>query len=385
MKRTELKNNRKGSASPDGGLYPLRFVPVYKNALWGGRRFASVFGRSMPETDDPVSESWEIADHPLGESVIANGVLAGTTLGQLVRNRPWDLFGPGNYNPLAPPSRFPLILKYLDARLPLSVQVHPDDESARLLGRSDSGKTEAWIIVDAEPESELWVGTDRRYTRLELERAIRHGRIEHCLNRLRAKPGDCFYLRPGTLHALGAGILVAEIQTRSDLTFRIHDWDRLDGDGNPRPLHVEDALFAFRDDNGPVRPQDSEKTGFPSSQRVLDERMVSDPRFELYRRRIEESFRWMLDGRCHLLTLLEGSLELSFSTIPGRREALKIGPVDDMFLHEKLNRGDSILLPASLSHVFVHLETTAPAVLFDAVVGEMPPEAFSGPVGRMAA
>lgn len=377
MNRIEPQHHRSGLSLKED-LYPLRFTPVYKQALWGGSRFASFFGRSIPKTDEPVAESWEIADHPHGESIIANGPLAGMTLGQLVRSRPRDLFGPGNFNPLAPPSRFPLILKYLDARLPLSVQIHPDDETARQLGCSDPGKTEAWIVVDAEPESELWVGTNRCYTRRELEQAIHHGRIESCLHRLRAKPGDCFYLKPGTLHALGAGILVAEIQTGSDLTFRVHDWNRVDHNGVRRPLHIDDALRSFPENNGPLHVQVAEKTSYDRIRR-----MVIDPRFELHRHRIEKSFPWVLDGRCHLLTVLEGSLGLSLPTESGPEKTWK--SVHDVFggFYEELRRGDSVLLPASLSRVFAHVE--AEAVVFDATVGEIPHEAAMETLWKNAA
>lgn len=371
-------------------LYPLRFIPIYKKALWGGRRFMSVFGRSVPENDEPIAESWEITDHPLGESVIANGSLAGVTLGELVRNRPRDIFGKGNYNPLASPSRFPLILKYLDARLPLSVQVHPDDETAKHLGCTDIGKTEAWVIVDAEPESELWVGTNRRYSRLELERAIRQNRIEKCLRRVRARPGDCYYLKPGTLHALGAGILVAEIQTRSDLTFRVYDWNRPDKDGNRRDLHIDKALVSFRDDNGPIGPIgpiEPQATKRPEDPRV--EPLVSDPRFRLCRRRIAKSFHWALDGRCHLVTVLEGSLEFSSPGHGSPEKTLKLVPVRQSGggreFREKLRRGDSLLLPASLLHVFVRVASPGDAVLLDVTVGALPMETAMEAVRRKAA
>ena len=316
-------------------LYPLRFAPIYKDYLWGGERLRTRFGRSLPK--DRIAESWEIADHPHGESVVLNGPLRGRTLNALVRARRESILGAAvaaRYKG----ERFPLIIKYLDAKLPLSVQVHPDDETAAAMNLDDGGKAEAWIIVDAAPGSKLWLGTDRNYSQAELEEIIHSGKLEHCLHSVPAKVGDCFFLPPGTLHALGAGIMVVEIQTNSDLTFRVFDWNRVSPDGQPRELKIAEALRSLRFPCQPVAAQSS----FPSDHRHC-ERLLIGERFTLNRWTLAESIIWNNDGRSHLWTVLEGTTAAIFNA--GRRVATQEREGDPDAI-EVLHEGDSILVPA---------------------------------------
>ena len=341
-------------------LYPLRFAPVYKDYLWGGNRLRARFGRSLPQAF--IAESWEIADHPNGESVVLNGPLRRRTLNELVRARCQDLLGE-DVARRRDCDRFPLILKYLDAKLPLSVQVHPDDETAADLNLGDGGKTEAWVIVDAEPESKLWLGTDRNYSKAELERAIQSGELEHCLHSVPVKVGDCFFLPSGTLHALGAGIMVVEVQTNSDLTLRLFDWNRVGPDGKPRELKIAEALRSLRLPCGPIKAQPS----FSSEHRNC-ERLLICEQFMLNRWTLSEPMVWSNDDRAHLWTVLEGTATAIFNA--GRRIAPKkqSGRESDPDAIEVLRKGDSILAPAMCPGFHWITEGGEKVTLLDAVV-----------------
>jgi mannose-6-phosphate isomerase len=229
-------------------LYPLRFEPILKELIWGGRRLERVLGKSLgPGTQ--YAESWEISDHRQDVSVVAEGPLAGTSLRALVRDRTTELLGP---RPVER-AQFPLLVKFIDAHQVLSVQVHPDDEQGRVLA-NDNGKTEAWVILHAEPGSLIYAGLRAGVTRSDFTEALASGAVEPLLHRFEAKPGDCILIPAGTIHAIGAGVVLAEIQQMSDATFRVHDWGRLGTDGKPRQLHVEQALACTDFAAGPVNP-----------------------------------------------------------------------------------------------------------------------------------
>ena len=215
-------------------LYPLMFHPRFKERVWGGRRLETLYGKTLPP-DVPIGESWEIADRPGDESVIANGPLAGRTLRDLMIERAPDVLG--DAAPAAD-GRFPLLCKILDARQKLSLQVHPPDR-ARHLG---DPKTEMWYIADAGPGAELFVGLKRGVTRATFEGALGSGRVADCFHRVDVTSGDVMFLPSGRVHAIGAGLVIYEIQQNSDTTFRVYDWDRVGLDGKPRELHVPQSL-----------------------------------------------------------------------------------------------------------------------------------------------
>ena len=319
-------------------LYPLRFVPVYKKYIWGGRRLETLLGRELgPEPT--YAESWEIADHPHGQSIVENGPLAGTSLKELTATRPEELLGPHHR-----PTRFPLLLKYLDAKQRLSLQVHPNDDLAARIGLDDTGKTEAWLVVEAEPGSMIWAGFNRPVDRESVQAAIRDGIIESLLHRFEPSPGDCLFLPAGTVHSLGEGILVAEIQQASDSTFRLFDWKRLDDDGNPRTLHIERALDAIdygQGPVGPVRPRRTERSGV--------ERLVESDQFMLDRLSVNSPQITGGTMGCHVITVLAGSV-------------LVEGDVGV----EPLGFGRTILLPACLGPVTLKPAENQPAVVIDA-------------------
>ena len=300
-------------------LPPLTFKPLYRRYLWGGRRFATALGRTLPLGDD-FAESWEIVDHGADQSVVAAGPLAGATLGSLVRERAADLLGG-----LTAASAFPLLFKFLDAQRDLSVQVHPDDARAARLTPPDLGKTEAWYVVDASAGSRIYAGLRENVGRPELEAAIRAGRCAEVLHSFEPRVGDCVFIPAGTVHAIGAGLLVAEIQQASDVTYRLFDWNRTGPDGRPRPLHIEaglDAVTRF----GPVAAVTPTATADPAVRRL-----VSCDYFSFDE--VVPQGHWQVagDGTCHLLAVLSGEVALD--------PAWELPP---------LGRGSCVLLPASL-------------------------------------
>jgi mannose-6-phosphate isomerase len=280
-----------------GALYPLRFRPLLRRYIWGGRRLGTLLGKPIgPETD--YAESWEICDHGPDQSVVEFGPLAGVTLGQLVAERGPELLGRHH-----PRDRFPLLLKFLDATRTLSVQVHPDDARAARLDPPDLGKTEGWVVLAAEPGSTIYAGLKPGVGRNALAEAIREGRCRQLLHQFRPKVGDCVFLPAGTVHALGEGLLVAEIQQASDTTYRLFDWNRVGPDGKPRPLHVEEGLEAVDYDRGPVGPQQPQPTDRPGVSRL-----IQCEKFILDRWRFDTPLSVGGDRTCHILCVLEGSL-----------------------------------------------------------------------------
>ncbi len=220
------------AAAPSPALYPLTFHPVFKDYPWGGRTLAERFGRALPE--GIVAESWEIAAHPNGSSTVRSGPLAGLPLTDVQERWGEALVGSNSRGALET-GRFPLLIKLLDARRWLSVQVHPDDAYG-LAHEGEPGKTEMWVVLHAEPGAELIYGFAPGITRAGYAAAVEAGRGAEPLHRLAVQKGDTLFVPAGSVHALGPGIVVAEIQQNSDTTYRIYDW------GRPRPLHIEQAL-----------------------------------------------------------------------------------------------------------------------------------------------
>ncbi|MGB1815367.1 MAG: type I phosphomannose isomerase catalytic subunit, partial [Rubripirellula sp.] len=200
--------------------YPLTFAPVLKQTIWGGRLLGDHLKKPIGSAAD-YAESWEVVDHGEDQSIVQNGVLAGKTLKQLIRNNADWLLGSKTGM-----DSFPLLLKYLDCNRVLSVQVHPDDEYALKMPMPDLGKTEAWYIVAAAPESLIYAGLKEGVDSSTLQAAIKNGTTEDALHSFHPSAGDIVFIPAGTVHALGAGLLVAEIQQSSDTTFRLFDWNR---------------------------------------------------------------------------------------------------------------------------------------------------------------
>ncbi len=299
--------NPQGDAAPiaeDPGrpsMHPLRFEPILKRLIWGGRRLGDVLGKTIGEGSQ-FAESWEVSDHRADVSVVAHGPLAGASLRDLLRDRHDELVGPA----LGRREQFPLLVKFIDARQTLSVQVHPDDDLGRRLA-NDNGKTETWVVVDAEPGSLIYAGLKVGVTRGAFARAVETGEVEPLLHRFPARPGDCILIPAGIVHAIGAGVMLAEIQQMSDATFRVFDWNRMGADGKPRQLHVAEALESIDFAAGPVDPIRPVPEPIPGGSR---ERLSSSAFFALDRLRLAGPARVGRGDRFTILLGLGGEVEI---------------------------------------------------------------------------
>lgn len=299
---------------------PLEFTPLLKRIRWGGTRLGRTLGKPIGDATD-VAESWEIADHHDDQSVVTAGHFAGWSLSRLVQERGRELLGRN-----AGLSQFPLLIKFLDATDRLSLQVHPNDEQAKTAQRKTNGKTEAWVIIDAARESRIYAGLKAGVDRRRLEAALEQREIESCLHSFQPRPGDCVYLPAGTVHAIGEGILLAEIQQSSDITYRLFDWGCVGSDGKPRELHLSQALACIDFARGPVNPVlPLQISPTPS----LVEELVRSDYFVIRRHQLAESVLLEREDRFHILMVLDGrgELECGGQKIP-------------------LVRGKSILIPA---------------------------------------
>lgn len=236
-------------------LYPLKFKPILKDKIWGGSRLKTMLYKEISDANC-CGESWEVSGLVGDESMIINGFLAENNLNELLEIYMTELVGEKNYEKYG--LGFPLLIKFIDAQDNLSVQVHPDDELAqRKYGQS--GKTEMWHVIASEPGSGLYVGFNKTVSKAQFEEAIANGTVEDVLQFYPVQPGDTFMIPAGTVHAIGKGVLLAEIQQPSDITFRVFDWNRVDDEGNSRELHVQEALetidFNHQTDNFKVEYQ----------------------------------------------------------------------------------------------------------------------------------
>jgi mannose-6-phosphate isomerase len=219
-------------------LYPLVFQPRFKERIWGGRNLERLYQKALPP-GVLVGESWEIADRPGDASVIANGPLAGRDLRWLMENHGREVMGEAkDYQ-----GKFPLLVKILDAQQDLSIQVHPPAAKAAELGGEP--KTEMWVFTDCQPDAAIYAGLKPGVTREDFGRSLQAGTVADCVRRLPVQAGDAMFLPSGRLHALGAGSVLFEIQQNSDTTYRVFDWNRVDREGKPRALHVEESLASI--------------------------------------------------------------------------------------------------------------------------------------------
>ena len=219
-------------------LYPLKFQPVYMERVWGGTMISEVLKRELPEHDTPIGEAWELVDRGDVNSVVANGELAGKTLNELFKFYGTAFAG----SKAAGHKKFPLLVKLIDAGEKLSLQVHPDENACRILGEGAEPKTEMWYVIAARPGAKILAGIDRRATRVQVMDVLDSPEIEDLMQIYISRSKDAYYITAGTLHAIGAGNLILEIQQNSDTTYRVSDWGRVGSDGKPRTLHREQAL-----------------------------------------------------------------------------------------------------------------------------------------------
>jgi len=222
-------------------LYPLKFKTIFKDKIWGGQKIKTYLHKDFGSLPN-CGETWEISGVKSDVSVVANGVLEGYSLAELLEKYQDELVGKKVYEHFG--NIFPLLVKFIDANDDLSIQVHPDDELAKKRHNS-FGKTEMWYVIEADPGSTLIAGFNKELTEAEYVDKFNSGHITDVLNKEDAKAGDVFFLPAGRVHTIGKGLLIAEIQQTSDITYRIYDFDRVDDKGNKRELHVEQALAAI--------------------------------------------------------------------------------------------------------------------------------------------
>ena len=226
----------------DMQVYPLKFRPIYKQRIWGGQKLREFFGKDIPK-DEKIGESWELADLPEDKSVIANGEFAGQSVGTIIEKYPEEITGDKNFS-----GAFGLLIKFLDAEEVLSVQVHPDEQTCRRMGKG-APKTECWYIISASDDAIIYKGLKKGVTKEAFAGAIEKGNVAKLLAEVPVRAGECHFLPAGTAHSIGAGLIIAEIQTPSDTTYRVFDWNRFADSGGARPLHIEEALESIHFDS----------------------------------------------------------------------------------------------------------------------------------------
>lgn len=223
------------SSKTDGAFRPFLLKPAGKDYLWGGHRLKDDFSKEIDM--EPLAETWECSTHPDGPSIVASGAHKGMLLTEVLKEHP-------EYMGTHPKTDggLPILIKFIDAKQDLSVQVHPDDEYARKYEHGSLGKTEMWYVLDATKNARLVYGFYHDISKEKLKKSLEEGTVERYLQKVKVKKDDLFYIEAGTVHAIGAGILIAEIQECSNITYRMYDYNRMDKDGKPRTLHIERAL-----------------------------------------------------------------------------------------------------------------------------------------------
>ena len=302
-------------------LYPLRFESIYQYRLWGGRRLADLLTAPLPS--GPVGEAWILSDRDDHPSRVAEGSLKGLTVDRLLAQFPHQLLGKlaGRFR------RFPLLLKFLDAHEMLSVQVHPSDANKSLLPPGETGKTEAWVVVETSPESRIYAGLKPGTTPDDLRRALTNGTVVDRLMGFTPKPGDGVFIPAGTVHALGGDVVAFEIQQNSDVTFSLYDWDHVDAKtGQPRPLQIDQAIACINFAQGAVGLVTPKVEG---TMPVKREKLFDCEHFRLWRLRGGSPFTVGAADVPRVLVCIEGA-----------------GNVEHEGAIYAVGKGDVLLLPA---------------------------------------
>ncbi len=318
-------------------LYPLRFDPIYQYRLWGGRRLENLLSAPLP--DGTIGEAWVLSDRDDFPSRVMAGSLKGQTIKELLAVAKEPMFGK-----LAEKfDRFPLLLKYLDAREMLSVQVHPSDADKEYLPPGEMGKTEAWVVLETGPDSSINAGLTPGATAEGMRAKLANQTVEEDLASFAPKVGDGVFLHAGTVHALGGGVVVFEVQQNSDVTFRLYDWNRVDAKtGKPRDLQIEQAIACTDFSKGAVSPVTPTVL---STTPVHDEQMFSGTQFELRRLQGDQPFEVGAPDEPRVLVCVEGSGHVDYA---GQSYAIDKGDV--MFLAAAL--GVCTFKPSSQVTVF---------------------------------
>ncbi len=317
----------------------LQFDPIYKEKIWGGTKLKTEFGRDIPE--GLIGESWEISDYGSDVSTISsNDTNTKITFRELYQMHTESFLGKSFLN-----QEFPLLIKMIDAREKLSVQVHPDDAYAEKYDPSSAGKKECWLVLSAEKNAELVIGFAKDTGRDEYESLVRTNRAEEILRKWQINPGDVFLLNPGTIHAIGAGVVLLEIQQSSDSTYRVYDYGRLGDDQKPRDLHLDKALDVLN----------FKKSDSSEKQNSL---LIHDSPFPRYMLTSNDKFRlesWVLD-QTQKITLEPLTNPVSFGMIHIANGAITVNESG-----KKYKKGDTLFLTADAhtdrEHLFVEPNT----------------------------
>ncbi len=323
---------------------PIRFTPVYQDYLWGGDRIPQVFNRPLPS--GRYAEAWEISSRAEGMSIVAEGPLKGRSLSELVADYGSSLLGAR-----VPSDRFPLLIKLIDARKTLSVQVHPNNENAHRTGGEP--KTEMWYVLDAAPGACVYAGLREHVTADDLRAALKHNTVEDLLVRLPVKPHDALFVPGGRVHAIGAGCLLLECQQNSNTTYRLYDWGRVGPDGKPRELHIEPALrvINWHEPTPSLAVPKREPCSPPNSCWEI----VRCPFFRMRRVELQAPDRWPADpGSFRALFIADGEVTLATPSVTST-----------------LARGVSALLPAAIPDLDVRPGPAGATVM----IMDVPPHA----------
>ena len=299
---------------------PIFFEPVFQQRIWGGKKLNVLFGYEIPT--DKTGEAWVISAHKGGTSIVANGPLQGQNLLEVWHAHP-SLFGKVN-----PSGDFPLLVKVLDANDDLSVQVHPDDDYARQVEGEQNGKSECWYVLNCEPASEIIIG-HRAESDEDFRRRVASGNWDELLNRIKVEKGDFFYVPSGTVHAIGQGIVMLEIQQSSDVTYRLYDYDRKDSDGNSRELHIQSAIEVITYPHSSMILKKVEET--------IDDLVCS----QLMKEKCFTVYHWKLNGKVTTPLLVD---YLLVSVISGKGEIIVNKSA------YPISAGDHLIIPATLEH-----------------------------------
>ncbi|MFV8353471.1 type I phosphomannose isomerase catalytic subunit [Flavobacterium sp. XS2P14] len=302
-------------------LYPLQFDPIFKERIWGGEKLKTLLKKPISSTI--TGESWELSTVEGDVSVVANGAWKGKSLTAVIDDAPVEILGTEVYTRFG--KQFPLLFKYLDAREDLSIQVHPNDELAKKRHHS-FGKTEMWYIMQADDDARIIVGFKEKSNASEYLENLKNKTLLSILEFIKVKSGDVFFLETGTVHAIGAGLVVAEIQQTSDITYRLYDFDRLDASGNTRELHVDLALEAINYDKVETKKEYTKKTN--SSNEI-----VECPYFTTNFIPLDGQISISKSGKSFTVYMCtEGSFELEYSNSK-----------------TQYKNGDTVLIPAAMN------------------------------------
>ena len=285
-------------------LYPLLFTPIYKELMWGGDIMAKALKRDLPETKDPIGEAWEIVDRDDDVSIIENGELQGHSLRTVLETYDKDILGTK-----CKTNKFPLLVKIIDAGKRLSLQVHPGEEECKIIPDAES-KNEMWYIIAAKENAKIIAGLSHKCTKRMFMDHYSSSSVESCLQISKSNPGDAYYISAGTVHALGEGNLILEIQQNSNTTYRISDWGRVDSNGNPRELHIDKAMKCIHF----TQRKSSKISGVVSSaERNRKFPIIRyNPYFHVDDLRLTEKWNDSTDGSSfHILTAINNPIEVS--------------------------------------------------------------------------